>query len=229
MGKNIISRYNQYYSKRADIHVYPFEFVVRTFLGSYPNLKMDRSRYAGSKILDLGYGDGRNMPLLSNLKFQIYGIEISEEINKLADERLKLLGIDAELKVGTNDQIPYHENFFDYVLACHSCYYIKANTTFDDNLSEISRVLKQKGIFCASLPMPDNFIFKNAEALPEGYFRIVNDPYGIRNGTVQKTFFNEQEIIKKFSTFYYDITIGYCIENFFGINLKVWIIVAVRK
>ena len=75
-GKNIVSSYSQYYSARTDIHLYPVEFVVRTFLGTYPNLKMDRSKYAGSKILDLGYGDGRNMPLFKNLKFNIHGVEI---------------------------------------------------------------------------------------------------------------------------------------------------------
>lgn len=227
--KNIENKYNKYYAERTDIHVYPVEFVVRTFLGTYPNLKMDRSKYANSKILDIGYGDGRNMPLLNNLNFEIHGIEISDEINKQAAERLKILGINADLKKGTNDEIPYVNNFFDYVLACHSCYYIKENTTFDDNLNEISRVLKSGGIFCASLPMPDNFIFKNAEALPNGYFKIVNDPYGIRNGTIHKTFLNEQEIEKTFSSYYHDIKIGYCNDNFFGINLKVWIIVATKK
>src|ERR1035437_219926 len=150
--KNIVSSYNQYYSARTHIHVYPVEFVVRTFLGTYPHLKMDRNSYAGSKILDLGYGDGRNMPLLNNLKLKIYGVEISEEINLQAAERLKFLGIDAELKLGTNDQIPYDDSFFDYVLACHSCYYLKENKTFDDNLKEISRVIKSNGVFCASLP-----------------------------------------------------------------------------
>ena len=50
--------YNQYYQKRTHIHVYPVEFIVRTLLGNYPNLEMNQNSYFGSKLLDLGYGDG---------------------------------------------------------------------------------------------------------------------------------------------------------------------------
>ena len=90
------------------IHLYPVEFVVRSFLGQYPHLNLDKTKFAGSRILDLGYGDGRNMPLLHNLKFEIYGVEISEKINRLADVRLQKLGISTPLKVGRNTFIPFH-------------------------------------------------------------------------------------------------------------------------
>jgi len=226
---NLISSYNKYYEDRTHIHVYPVEFVVRTLLGTYPNIKMDRSNYAESKILDIGYGDGRNMPLLNNLKFRIHGLEISEEINRQGAERLAHLGIEAELKTGTNDQIPYENGYFDYILACHSCYYIKDQTLFDDNVKEFNRVLKSNGIFIASLPMGDNFIFKDAKNLSNGYFEIVNDPYGIREGTVHKTFEDKDEILKYFSPLFKNITIGHINDDYFGIKIKMWIVVATKK
>ena len=221
--------YNQYYKKRTHIHVYPVEFVVRTLLGNYPNLTMDQHSYAGSKLLDLGYGDGRNMPLFHNIGFKISGLEISQEINRLASERLEALGIDAELKVGQNNCIPYKNKFFDFIVACHSCYYVNEDCTFEENLIEISRVLRTEGVFIASLPMRDNFIFKDAELLSDGHYRITKDPYGIRKGTIHKTFMDEGEIIEIFSPHYKDMSIGYINDNYYGINVKMWIIKATRK
>ena len=81
---------------------------------------MNQNSYFGSKLLDLGYGDGRNMPLFHNIGFKIFGVEISEEINQLARERLENLGIDAELKIGQNNSIPYNDKVFDFIVACHS-------------------------------------------------------------------------------------------------------------
>ena len=205
------------------------EFVVRTLLGSYPNLEMNRDSYSGSKLLDLGYGDGRNMPLFHNIGFKIFGMEISEEINKLSRERLETLGIDAELKVGHNNSIPYQDQFFDFIVACHSCYYVNEDRSFNDNLHEISRVLKTEGVFIASLPMRDNFIFNDAEFLSDGHYRITKDPYGIRNGTIHKTFLNEDEITETFEPYFKDLSIGYINDNYYGINVKMWIIKATRK
>jgi SAM-dependent methyltransferase len=221
--------YNKYYKERTHVHVYPVEFVVRTLLGNYPNLEMNRDSYSGSKLLDLGYGDGRNMPLFHNIGFKIFGMEISEEINKLARERLEILGIDGELKVGHNNSIPYQNQFFDFIVACHSCYYVNEGRSFNDNLHEISRVLKTEGVFIASLPMRDNFIFNDAEFLSDGHYRITKDPYGIRNGTIHKTFLNEDEIIETFEPYYKDLSIGYINDNYYGINVKMWIIKASRK
>ena len=226
--KNTIP-YNQYYQKRTHIHVYPVEFVVRTLLGNYPNLAMNKDSYLGSKLLDLGYGDGRNMPLFHNIGFKIFGLEISQEINRLAHERLKALGIDAELKVGQNNCIPYKDQFFDFIVACHSCYYVNEGSTFNENLVELSRVLRTEGVFIASLPMRDNFIFNDAELLSDGHYRITKDPYGIRKGTIHKTFINEDEIIEIFSPYYKDLSIGYINDNYYGINVKMWIIKATRK
>ena len=221
--------YNQYYQKRTHIHVYPVEFIVRTLLGNYPNLEMNQNSYFGSKLLDLGYGDGRNMPLFHNIGFKIFGVEISEEINQLARERLENLGIDAELKIGQNNSIPYNDKVFDFIVACHSCYYVNEGSSFNENLIEISRVLKTEGVLIASLPMRENFIFDDAEHLSDGHYRITKDPYNIRTGTIHKTFKDKNEIYDNFEPYYKDLSIGHINDDFYGVNVKTWILKAVRK
>ena len=58
-------KYDEFYRVRNPDHVYPVEFVVRAFLGNYPRHKTDQTSYPGKRVLDLGFGDGRNMPLLT--------------------------------------------------------------------------------------------------------------------------------------------------------------------
>ena len=70
---NIDDSYGAFYQQRNPEHVYPVEFVVRAFLGNYPGHKTDKSSYPGQRVLDVGFGDGRNMPLLDNLGMQVFG------------------------------------------------------------------------------------------------------------------------------------------------------------
>jgi len=223
--------YTDYYQKKDSLrHIYPVEFVVRTFLGTYPGLKMDRKRYAGSRILDLGYGDGRNFPLLHNLGFKIFGVEIADHINQLAEAKFKEIGIPVELRKGQNSEIPYSDKYFDYALACHSLYYVNSGgDTFDNNLTEVARVLAPGGILIASLPIPSTYILKGARELPGGHQEITHDPLGLRNGTIFRVFQDKDEIVQSFSPYFENFSIGACEDDFFGIQQNVWIVVCTRK
>jgi SAM-dependent methyltransferase len=225
----ITHEYSSRYTSDKAVAVYPVEFVVRAFLGTYPGLHMPKDQYEGKRILDLGYGDGRNMPLLNNLGMKIHGVEISADINRHVQERLEILGIHAELKVGSNAHIPYDDSFFQYVLACHSCYYVETSNLFSNNLAEIARVIEPGGIFIASLPMTGSYILNQANALPDGHYEITNDPYGLRNGTIFRVFDSEKEIRETLEPFFNDFNIGYCDDMFWGIHQKVWTVVCRRN
>jgi SAM-dependent methyltransferase len=228
MNDRLSKRYNEFYRRRDAIHVYPVEFVVRAFLGNYPGHKTDPSSYPGQRVLDIGFGDGRNMPLLRNLGMQVFGVEISQEICDLAQTRMKNLGVDVDLKVGRNQNLPWPNGFFDTVLACHACYYIDPGTRFDDNLREIARVLKSGGCFVFSAPIGTSYILRGAKDLGDGHMEISNDPYGVRNGYVLKKFDTESEIRNALSPAFGDFEIGSCRNDFWGIDEHVWI-VACRK
>lgn len=224
-----ISQTNQFYRQRNSEHVYPVEFVVRALMGNYPQLRLDKSSFKGSRILDLGYGDGRNMPLLYNLGFEVFGVEISDEINGLALKRLEKLGVEARLHLGRNVSLPFVDGFFQYLLACHSCYYIDEGTTFDTNLGEISRVLAPRGVFICSVPMHDTYILEGAENLGRGYYRITHDPYGYRAGTIFRAFKSKDEIVETFKERFEEICVGFCDDDFFGVHQKVWTVVSKKR
>jgi SAM-dependent methyltransferase len=222
---DIERKYDAFYRMRDPEHVYPVEFVVRAFLGNYPRHKTDKATYPGKRVLDLGCGDGRNMPLLHNLGMQIHGTEISQEICDLTQSRMKRLGIAADIRMGRNNALSYADDLFDIVLACHSCYYVDPGTMFIDNAREIARVLKEGGSFVFSAPMGSSYIMSGASDLGGGHMRIANDPYGVRNGSVLKKFDSEAEIEAALSPAFTGFEIGSCRNDFWGIEEYVWTVV----
>ena len=227
--QSVKKTYTDFHESHNPTNVYPTEWVIRTFLGNYPNLSLDKSKYAEAKILDLGFGDGRNWPLLRDQRFAIYGVEITDKIVSLGDQRARELGMSATLRVGKNSEIPFEDHFFDYLLACHSCYYVDKDTTFQDNLIEFVRVLKPGATFVASLPEPSSYIFKDCVEKEGGLVEIRSDPWGLRNGYLFKWFTSEQDIFNTFSPFFDNLSIGLCCDNYYGIQNNVWLLVCQKK
>jgi SAM-dependent methyltransferase len=225
---NITKSYTDFYHERSPHNVYPVEFVVRAFLGSYPRLKTEISGSRGKRVLDLGFGDGRNMPLLHNLGMEVFGVEISQDICDLTQARMNRIGVDVNLRVGRNSRIPYEDAFFDNVLACHACHYVDSGTQFSDNVREIARVTKSGGRFIFSAPMGSSYILRGASDLGEGHMEIANDPYGVRKGAILKKFDSEAEIGQTLSPFFIDLQIGSCRNDWWGIEEHVWTVVCRR-
>jgi len=228
MTDDIARKYSAFYHARDPDHVYAVEFVVRAFLGNYPRLANRGTSCAGARVLDLGFGDGRNMPLLSNLGMAVYGVEIAQEICTATEERMRRLGVTVENRVGRNGSIPFDDGFFDHVLACHSCYYVDPGRAFADNVREIARVMKPGGRFTFSAPIGSSYIMRGARDLGDGHMEIANDPLRLRNGSVLKKFDSETEISAALVPLFGDVRIGSCRNDFWGIEEHVWIVVCQR-
>lgn len=235
MIENVKKSYTDFHLKKKSSHLYPTEWVIRTMLGNYPGLTMDRSKYQGGNGLDLGFGDGRNMTLLHNCGMKVHGVETTQETVDMVQKSLEPYGIDPVLKVGSNSNIPFEDNYFDYILASASCYYIDNNGTFADNLKEIARVLKPGGFFIANFPaftdinVPVNFILENAEPTEDGHVIIRNDVFGIRNGYKFKAFYSQDELRNTLSEYFGPISIGYCFDDFYGLQHNLYISASQKK
>jgi SAM-dependent methyltransferase len=214
--------------QRMGVHLYPTEFVVRTMLGSYPRLRMDRD-YAGKRLLDLGFGDGRNMPLFHNLGVEIHGVEPQAELCAMVSDRMARQGIPCTLTVGHNSDIPFGDRAFDFVVACHSVYYVREGDSFADNLREVARVLRPGGWLVLSLPHPENFILKGAAAIGDGHWRIATDPYGLRNGTIFRAFGDEDEITDAFAPWFDAFSFASGCDDWYGILLKAFYVACRRS
>ena len=216
--------YEKYYAKRTACKVYPTEFVVRTFLASYPGLKFKKPA-PGQRILGVGFGDGRNTAFLCEQGLIVNGVEITPGIVAQTAKRLEALGHQAELAVGRNSHLPFEDCFFDCILACHSCYYCDEGEAFADNMTEYARVLKPGGSLVASLACRTSYIFKGAIELSDGSLVIQADPYGNRNGYRLQAFSGTEDIQRALSIWFHDFSFGFADNNYYGIQEQVfWVV-----
>ena len=223
-----MKKYIEYYLNKKNI-MYPAEYVIRIFKGKYPSLNLSKEIFSGKKILDLSCGDGRHLIFLSTLGFKLFGTEISESIVRIVKEKLKKLNITADIRVGTNDHIPFEDNYFDFLLSWNVCYYMREeNLNFLSHVKEYSRVLKPSGKLILSIPKKTNFIYQDSEEILPGY-RKIKDYFGVRDGIILKCFENLQEIIKWFSPYFTNFKIADIHDNCFGLNYHWYIIVCEKR
>lgn len=222
--QGIDDSYERYYAKRTGVRVYPTEFVVRTFLASYPGLRF-RKPAKGERVLDVGFGDGRNTVFLCDQALDVSGIEITQGIVDQTGGRLTELGLRADLRVGRNSRIPFEDGYFDYILACHCCYYCDQGESFEDNLREYARVMKSGAYLVASVASRDSYIFEGATQYPDGSLMINSDPYGNRNGYRLHAFRDKAEVQAYMSRLFSNFSFGFADNDYYGISERVfWVV-----
>ena len=222
--------YAAYYRARhSAAHTYPVEWVVRTFLGTYPRLEMDRARYPGARVLDLGFGDGRNFPLFHNLGMRISGVEIADDIADPVRRKFDALGIATDLRTGRNARIPFDAGHFDIVVACHSIYYVDPGERLDKNLAEVARVTAPGATLVASFVMPTCFFVDGARDIGQGHVEITNDPLGLRNGAIVRPFGSSSDVTAALSPWFDAMAIGECRDDYYGLRHDMWIVTCRRR
>jgi ubiquinone/menaquinone biosynthesis C-methylase UbiE len=92
-----------------------------------------------NKVLDVGTGYGRNIPLLNQKRCQVYAIDILES---MVEEAKTLYGtIATEIKVSKAEEMDYENNFFDIVF----CWAVFDCLEQEKALKEMIRVLNTSG------------------------------------------------------------------------------------
>ena len=228
---SIEKKYTDFYLKTKLSKVYPDEFIVRIFLGTYPNHHFDKD-FSGKKILDVGMGDGRHLKFFVEQGFDVYGTEITQVICNHVNKQFLHLGYAVNCKKGRNHMLPFNDSYFNYLVSWNSSYYmgnINNNHDYLEYLREFARVMKQGGYFIASIPQKSCFIYDNVKDFTSGYKIILDDPYKIRNGEIMRCFESLEEIIDVYSIYFKDFHIAEKTDNCFGQKNHHYIIVCKKK
>ena len=99
----------------------------------------------GLSILDVGCGGGLLSEEFAKSGAEVTGIDISENSLKIARTHAVENDLTINYKSGYAENIPANDNTFDVVI-CADC--IEHVNNLEKVISEVSRVLKDSGIFC---------------------------------------------------------------------------------
>jgi ubiquinone/menaquinone biosynthesis C-methylase UbiE len=227
-----IALWDRYYKSLTDSYLFPNEYVVRAFLGTYPNLTMNRN-YRGAKVCDVSCGDGRNLVLLNKLGLELFATEVSQEICEIT--RRKLLAhsekIAVDVREGRNNALPFEDGFFDYMLSWNACYYMESeNSDISDHIREYSRVLKRGGYLVACIPTPECATLREAEKLGNNLIRInTKTRWNILNGSIYYQFESFDRIEEKFGEEFTDFQKATIMDDCFGFTLAYFVFVCRKR
>lgn len=95
----------------------------------------------GMDILDIGCGTGAHLKLYQNKKCNVFGVDLSPAMIKIAQRKL---GNNAELKLIDATNTGYEENKFDLILSSTVLHEMSPQVS-SDVLKEAKRILKKDG------------------------------------------------------------------------------------
>lgn len=115
----------------------------------------------GYKVLDVGCGTG-TLTIREKRKVgdrgYVAGIDTSVEILELAGEKASKEDVDIDFKIGSIEEIPYDDNFFD-VVTCSMVTHHLSSEGKGKGFSEIYRVLRPRGhLLLVDIGEPTNLV-----------------------------------------------------------------------
>ena len=119
--------------------------MVKVLFGEY--LKGVKPTFdSDTKVLDIGCGFGNNLLPFLLKGCQCSGVEITDEMAKIAQDTLHGRGFnEVEVKKGNNRSLPFKNDEFDLLISNNVIHYESNESDYIKALKEYSRVLKPGG------------------------------------------------------------------------------------
>ena len=119
----------------------------------------DFLKYKKGKILDLGSGSGRNLTKIKDT--EIYLVDFSEKMLKLAEKKAKNQRIKIKTQQADITKLPFKDNFFDSAIAIASFHCLNKKQQ-KKAAKELFRVLKPKSEALIAVWNKESKRFKNS-------------------------------------------------------------------
>ena len=202
---------------------YPAESLIRFIANNFYH-----KRNRGIKILEVGCGPGANIWYLAREGFEVYGIDGSLTAIAKAKDRVADEGFNAQLKVGDIMTLPYDDCFFDAVIDVE-CLYCNDRKDTKAILGEISRCLKDDGLFYSRTLADDMYVGKTQTKVSHLEYKEISD--GPIAGKGLARLMDKAEISSLYGTFFIIRSIDkleYTLDNG-SMKVSEWIIVSQKE
>jgi SAM-dependent methyltransferase len=137
------------------------------------------------------------------------------------------LGIQIDLRVGTNQHLPFENANFDFLVSWNVLHYEGTEEGVRAGLREYARVLKPAGRLILSTTGPEHKILNDARALGGHRYQIGRED-DFRKGEVHFLFDASNYIHRYFEESFSDVLVGRTHDQLFTASLDWWIVTAVK-
>jgi SAM-dependent methyltransferase len=206
---------------------YPSVLALKLFLGNNPGFNLKNEKPNVSTIIDIGFGDGRDIELFLELGFSVSGVEPDFDVVEHTLKKYHKFKDRLDLRVGSNMNTGYENDTFDIIYASASIYYLPSlKYNINDAFSEAYKICKPGGLLMGTLARNDIHTISEAEKVNRNVY-ILKDPfYGYRKGQVYHTYSDKSQIINDLVKVGFKDTIIYDYDvNWFGTRETLFIFV----
>ncbi len=136
------------------------------------------------RILDAGFGQGRNAQYFIENDFDIWGVDRKEELTHFINAQIDIWNPTydkSKFKIAGLETIPFPDNHFDFIISCAVFHFAESRKHFIQLFEETIRVLKPGGIFWFrmttkhTLEAHAQHLHDDIYALPDGSTRYLLD------------------------------------------------------
>src|SRR4051812_5277132 len=122
---------------------------------------------ANARVLEVGFGYGRDLAFLLRQGFRVWGVDLSPEARRRTEERLRREGLTAErLQTGPFEDSDLPEGQFDAVVSHRMAHLLVTEEAVRRFADKAHRVLRPGGILCLAVRNAEDL--NPAEVRPRG-------------------------------------------------------------
>lgn len=186
---------------------------------------------SGKTILDIGFGDGRDMKLFLDLGMKVHGVEIDEEVVEHTRSKFKNQIPASDLILGTNAKTGFAGKHFDFITAFSTLFYLQnAETTIENVLTHVRDLLHPDGMLFCTLARRGTHALEGATRLDSRTYVLKDPYYNFRNGQRYVAFNSSEEVVSSFNESGMTVTGIFNYEaDWFGSLERLFLVKAVRS
>lgn len=141
---------------------FPDENLVRLVKGRYVELPK------AGRVLDVGFGGGANLIMCAQQGFEAFGLEVCQEIvDAVRKQAEQLYGINLNLGVLTDTNMPYPDGYFDIIISWNAVYYFGKRSLVQAAIAEFLRALRPGGVLLLSVIHPNSWMVRRLSDLKD--------------------------------------------------------------